>query len=120
MFPVAVAVAVAVVVVEVMDAEVVADTEVVMDTVVMDTEVVVHVDVGAEGGELGSATNFIPSKVPTIYCVPEPVTPGGPPGLSPICITHLVLASSPSTASGKRLGHSQTPPTAFQGPNSLA
>ena len=69
---------------------------------------------------LESATNAVPLKSPTMYCVPEPTTPGGPPGLSPICTTHLFCAAFPSRASGKMPGHSQTPPTAFIGPNSLA
>jgi len=71
------------------------------------------------GGVLESATNAVPLKLPTIYCVPEPTTPGGPPGFNPICRTHLTSASFPSRASGNMLGYSQTPPTVFIGPNLL-
>jgi hypothetical protein len=77
------------------------------------------VEVEDGGGVLLSATNAVPSKLPMMYCDPDPTTPGGPPGLSPICTTHLVSASLPSRARGKMLGHSQTPPTAFMEPNSL-
>ena len=64
-----------------------------------------------------SAVKRVPSKSPTKYCAPEP--PAIAPGLRLTIITHLVFLRLPSTASGNRSGHSQTPPVALAGPKSL-
>ena len=73
-------------------------------------------------GSASSATvlsdvKVVPSKSPTKYWPPEP--PATLPGLRLTTSTHLVFAGSPSTASGKRSGHSQMPPVALAGPKSL-
>src|SRR5687768_2844929 len=65
-----------------------------------------------------SDVNVVPSKSPTKYWPADP--PATPPGLMLTTMTHLTLPGSPSTARGKRSGHSHSPPVAFAGPNSLS
>src|SRR6476620_1278991 len=65
-----------------------------------------------------SEVNVVPSNLPTKYWPADP--PATPPGLTLTTMTHLTFAGSPSTASGKRSGHSHSPPVALAGPNSLS